>query len=275
MNTRLQVEHPVTELVWGVDLVELQIAVAEDRLVSRDVAPAGHAIEVRLYAEDPDRDYQPQSGRLLTFDIPDPAGRAGRRRVRGGQRGDDALRRDAGQGGGPRAVARAGGPQARRRAGAGPHPRRHAPTATSSSPCCATPTFLEGRVHTGVPVARAARVPRARRARRRARRRVRPGRARPRPPHRAARHPGRLAQRGQPSPSAPASSPTTATRSSPSGGATAPATGSTATASSRPRPPAWCSRSTGWRGDRRPHRRRRPAPADGRCTSTGPAATSG
>jgi len=74
MNTRLQVEHPVTELVWGVDLVELQIAVAEDRLVARDAAPSGHAIEVRLYAEDPDHDYQPQSGRLLTFDIPCPPG---------------------------------------------------------------------------------------------------------------------------------------------------------------------------------------------------------
>ncbi|HSU01563.1 MAG TPA: biotin carboxylase N-terminal domain-containing protein [Nocardioides sp.] len=69
MNTRLQVEHPVTELVQGVDLVELQLAVAEGRHV--DLArtpPTGHAIEVRLYAED--ASYVPQSGRLVTFDLP-------------------------------------------------------------------------------------------------------------------------------------------------------------------------------------------------------------
>jgi propionyl-CoA carboxylase alpha chain len=73
MNTRLQVEHPVTEAVFGIDLVEAQIAVAEGASVHdlrsrRD--PDGHAIEVRLYAEDPAADYQPQSGRLETFAIP-------------------------------------------------------------------------------------------------------------------------------------------------------------------------------------------------------------
>ena len=80
MNTRLQVEHPVTEEVFGVDLVALQLAVAEgascaqDRSLHRSRAraagPVGHAIEVRLYAEDPARDFQPQSGVLTTFDIP-------------------------------------------------------------------------------------------------------------------------------------------------------------------------------------------------------------
>jgi len=100
MNTRLQVEHPVTEAVYGVDLVALQIAVAEGRTlpeVSRLAAlapqppagaaalapqppaggavlaprpPEGHAIEVRLYAEDPAADYQPQSGRISRFEIP-------------------------------------------------------------------------------------------------------------------------------------------------------------------------------------------------------------
>ena len=70
MNTRLQVEHPVTELVAGVDLVELQVAVAEGRGLdlARPTAPGGHAIEVRLYAED--ATYTPQSGALVTFDLP-------------------------------------------------------------------------------------------------------------------------------------------------------------------------------------------------------------
>ncbi|CAN5148101.1 biotin carboxylase N-terminal domain-containing protein [soil metagenome] len=74
MNTRLQVEHPVTEAVHGVDLVALQIAAAEGRPVPVAGAPQGHAIEVRLYAEDPAADYQPQSGLLTTFEIPEADG---------------------------------------------------------------------------------------------------------------------------------------------------------------------------------------------------------
>ncbi len=76
MNTRLQVEHPVTELVHGVDLVELQIAAAESRGfetgAGRPPQPpaSGHAIEVRLYAEDPAADHQPQSGVLTRFEVP-------------------------------------------------------------------------------------------------------------------------------------------------------------------------------------------------------------
>ena len=74
MNTRLQVEHPVTEAVFGVDLVQMQVAVAEGRsAVGLEVCgsgPQGHAIEVRLYAEDPAADWQPQSGLLTMFDVP-------------------------------------------------------------------------------------------------------------------------------------------------------------------------------------------------------------
>ncbi len=72
MNTRLQVEHPVTEMVFHTDLVELQIRAAEGETsdVRYPDQPDGHAIEVRLYAEDPAQDYQPQSGVLTTFEIP-------------------------------------------------------------------------------------------------------------------------------------------------------------------------------------------------------------
>ncbi|QYJ03187.1 ATP-grasp domain-containing protein [Nocardioides panacisoli] len=69
MNTRLQVEHPVTEAIHGVDLVALQVAVAEGRPLPEVAPPQGHAIEVRLYAEDPAADYAPQTGLLLDFDI--------------------------------------------------------------------------------------------------------------------------------------------------------------------------------------------------------------
>jgi propionyl-CoA carboxylase alpha chain len=65
MNTRLQVEHPVTELVWGVDLVAMQLGEA-----AAPGRPTGHAIEVRLYAEDPAAGFQPQSGVLSRLEIP-------------------------------------------------------------------------------------------------------------------------------------------------------------------------------------------------------------
>ncbi|SCZ14481.1 propionyl-CoA carboxylase alpha chain [Streptomyces sp. 136MFCol5.1] len=75
MNTRLQVEHPVTEAVFGLDLVALQLSLAEgEPLPTTPPDPHGHAVEARLYAEDPARDWQPQTGALLTLDVPDEPG---------------------------------------------------------------------------------------------------------------------------------------------------------------------------------------------------------
>jgi propionyl-CoA carboxylase alpha chain len=71
MNTRLQVEHPVTEEIFGVDLVAEQIRVASGAALGREPSsPIGHAVEVRLYAEDPADDWQPQTGTVRTFDVP-------------------------------------------------------------------------------------------------------------------------------------------------------------------------------------------------------------
>ena len=76
MNTRLQVEHPVTECVTGTDLVALQLDVAEGRpLTGPEPIMTGHAIEARLYAESPADDWRPQTGTLVTFDVPEVTAR--------------------------------------------------------------------------------------------------------------------------------------------------------------------------------------------------------
>lgn len=74
MNTRLQVEHPVTEAITGLDLVELQLRVARGEslpLKQQDIRFTGHAIEVRLCSEDAAQDFMPQSGRMARWQVPD------------------------------------------------------------------------------------------------------------------------------------------------------------------------------------------------------------
>ncbi len=73
MNTRIQVEHPVTEQVWGLDLVALQIQIAQGHKLPsliKDRKPQGHAIEVRLYAEDPENSFMPSCGKLEQLSFP-------------------------------------------------------------------------------------------------------------------------------------------------------------------------------------------------------------
>jgi geranyl-CoA carboxylase alpha subunit len=74
MNTRLQVEHPVTEAITGLDLVELQLRVARGEplpVKQQDIKFSGHAIEVRLCSEDAAQDFMPQSGRMARWQVPD------------------------------------------------------------------------------------------------------------------------------------------------------------------------------------------------------------
>ena len=74
MNTRLQVEHPVTEMVTGLDLVRLQIEIADGAPIDVEPVISGHAIEARLYAEDPRNDFLPVTGMIHRFDVPDLPG---------------------------------------------------------------------------------------------------------------------------------------------------------------------------------------------------------
>lgn len=77
MNTRLQVEHPVTEYITGIDLVEQQIRIArgeELAILQDDLTITGHSIELRVYAEDPENDFLPNIGKLEHYELPEAEG---------------------------------------------------------------------------------------------------------------------------------------------------------------------------------------------------------
>ncbi len=75
MNTRLQVEHPITELTTGLDLAQWQIRIARgERYDERSIQPRGHALECRVYAEDPSNHFLPSTGRVLDLQLPNMPG---------------------------------------------------------------------------------------------------------------------------------------------------------------------------------------------------------
>ena len=100
VNTRLQVEHPVTEMVMGLDLIELMLRVGAGESLDwtrLSRAPTGNAMEARVYAENPARNFQPSPGMLT--DVHFPVGARVDTCDRNRNRGQHTLRSDAGQGG--------------------------------------------------------------------------------------------------------------------------------------------------------------------------------
>lgn len=94
MNTRLQVEHPVTEMVTGIDLVEWQLRVASGEKLPKtqsEIALSGHAFEARIYAEDAARGFLPATGTLHHLKFPQPAPEGATMRIETGVRAGDAI----------------------------------------------------------------------------------------------------------------------------------------------------------------------------------------
>ena len=94
MNTRIQVEHPITEMITGVDIVQTMIRIAGGEPLpysQSDIVISGHAIEVRINAEDPSKDFRPAPGRIASFTLPGRRARPLRHPALRGLRGAAVL----------------------------------------------------------------------------------------------------------------------------------------------------------------------------------------